>query len=141
MTTITIASLWINDISPVLRTSHQLIVVICLSQRFCHLSYSKVVEGIFESTRCLFILMESFFHSILQGDIAIFQITLKSSASHTVLIVFKRGRCLKGILTHTLIGLFSVEIADSFDISISQDHTTMITNHCCCIGVPAREDR
>ena len=62
--------------------------------------------------------MESLLHTILQGDIAILQITGQCPTAHTVLIVLKSGGRLKGVLPHTFIGLFIVEVTDAFHIGI-----------------------
>ena len=73
--------------------------------------------------------MESLFHTILQGDITVFQVRGEGSATHAVLVVVEVGRCFKRILTHGLVGFFVVEVPDTFDIGIGQHSATMVANH------------
>ena len=129
MAPVTIARHGIDDVSPVLRAFHQLLIVTILTQSLGHLRHGEVIEGIFQGARGLLVLMEGLLHAILQGDIAILEITLQGAATHAVLIVVEGGGRLEGILPHTLVGLFGVEAAYTFYICISQDYRTVVANH------------
>ena len=64
--------------------------------------------------------MESFLDAVLQGNIAIFHIALQRTASHTVFIILECFWRFHRIFPHSLIGCFSIEIADAFHIGIGQ---------------------
>ena len=93
MTTISPSSLWIDDMAPVFRPTHQLLIVSLqhfliqrqkiafillifqrISQQLCHLCHGKIIKSIFQSTGGLLILMKSLFHTILHRNKSIFEI-------------------------------------------------------------------
>ena len=48
MTTVTVACLGVDDMTPVLRTTHQFGIILIPAQCLCHLSHRKVIEGILQ---------------------------------------------------------------------------------------------
>ena len=81
-----IARLGIQYIPPILRTFHQHLVILRLSQGLCHLGHAEIIVGIFQGAAHLLIGMESILHLILQWNITIFQITLQGPTAHAVLV-------------------------------------------------------
>ena len=128
----------IDNMPPIACPCHENTVVICLPQGLCSLRNSIIIIGIFQSPAHLFMRMESFHDTVVQRDIAIFQITLHRTASLSVLISF--SICyLKGILAHGIVGLFFIKISRIFHDSLSQGSRSVIANHCRSVAVPTRK--